>query len=98
MTTFLPGFELDDEQVLDAAEERPTIHPEQLGLREDRAGTAPNISAHTFNMSAHTFSCRVTWFLRSLSPARRREIATRPRFYRLPWVRRADEPDADNLP
>ena len=46
--------------------------------------------------STHDF--RVRQFLFSLSPARRAEIEQRTRFYRLPWLRRADEPDDDLLP
>ncbi len=44
------------------------------------------------------FAHRVTWFLRSLSAARRAEIARRPRFRRLPWIRLASQPDDDFLP
>ena len=44
------------------------------------------------------FHFRVQCFLRSLSPARRAEIAQRPRFRNQPWLRLADEPDDDPLP
>ena len=37
-------------------------------------------------------------FRGSLSPARIAEIARRPRFRNLPWLRRSDEPDQDQLP
>ena len=45
-----------------------------------------------------TFHFRVRQFLCSLSPARRAEIGRRPRFYRMPWIRPASQPDDDFLP
>ena len=44
------------------------------------------------------FSFRARQFTQGLPADRRREIDARPRFYRLPWIRRADEPDDDAFP
>lgn len=43
-----------------------------------------------------TVSPHAAVFLAGLSPARRAEVASRPRFYRIPWLRRANEPDPDD--
>ena len=45
-----------------------------------------------------TTDFRTRMFWQSLSPTRRAEIARRPRMYSIPWIRRADEPDEDDLP
>lgn len=46
-----------------------------------------------------TFGQRVRCFVRSVPPARRAEIARRPRFRNQPYLRRADEPGfGDPLP
>jgi hypothetical protein len=45
----------------------------------------------------NSFRFRVEQFTRSLSLSRLAQVARRPRFYRMPWLRRADEPDTDRL-
>ena len=45
-----------------------------------------------------SWELRARIFLGTLPPERLAEIACRPRFRNLPWLRRADEPDQDQLP
>ena len=57
----------------------------------------PRTDTTQFRADAHR--SRVQMLVRSLSAARRAEIACRIRFYTMPFLRRADTPDlGDMLP
>jgi hypothetical protein len=66
--------------------------PGGLSADDQRGSIEPNPSLW------NSFRFRVEQFARSLAPSRRRAIARRPRFRNQPYLRLADEPDADSLP
>lgn len=94
-----PVFTINGENFVrlstDAETPRLTIDGE---TPTDASGGNCSISNRTIPRAFNAFAFRTRQFVAGLSPQRRAGIGRRPRFYRIPWLRRADEPDDDFLP
>ena len=88
MTDFLPGF-LDEEPVV-AAQTLAAPAPVPTTTFAGHDPERPRVD------HVASFQTRVHLFTRSLSKARRAEVAGRPRFRNQPYLRRADEFDPDD--
>ena len=61
----------------------------------EQAGPSPEAPDAVWRVPSHVFRSRQAGFF--LSPAQRAAVARRRRFYSMPYLRRADKPNPDDL-
>ena len=62
----------------------------------DTLATGDGETPTAWSMPTADFRTRQYRF--ALSPTERATVDRRPRFYTMPWLRRADQPDTDQIP